>query len=83
MNPTELQQVVAFEEALLLGGGAGGVDSCGESDMEGLDLSLFEPQADANSWCDSRAHAGFLYLLVHYCGKMAYVYVQARSLLGD
>ncbi|OXU25152.1 hypothetical protein TSAR_002619 [Trichomalopsis sarcophagae] len=42
-------------------------DSCGESDMEGLDLSLFEPQADANSWCDSRVHAGFLYLLVHYC----------------
>ena len=45
-------------------------DSCGESDMEGLDLSLFEPQADTNSWCDSRVHAGFLYLLVHYCGKM-------------
>ena len=45
-------------------------DSCGESDMEGLDLSLFEPQSDAASWCDSRVHAGFLYLLSHYCGKM-------------
>jgi hypothetical protein len=45
-------------------------DSCGESDMEGLDLSLFEPQADTNSWCDSRVHAGFIYLLVHYCGKI-------------
>ncbi|XP_043276483.1 disabled homolog 2-interacting protein isoform X4 [Venturia canescens] len=42
-------------------------DSCGESDMEGLDLSLFEPQGDGNSWCDSRIHAGTLDLLVHYC----------------
>lgn len=45
-------------------------DSCGESDMEGLDLSLFEPQVDAASWCDSRIHAGTLHILVHYCGKM-------------
>lgn len=45
-------------------------DSCGESDMEGLDLSLFEPQADAASWCDSRIHAGTLHILVHYCGKL-------------
>ena len=45
-------------------------DSCGESDMEGLDLSLFEPQVDGNSWCDSRIHAGTLYILVHYCGKV-------------
>ncbi|KAL0112297.1 hypothetical protein PUN28_011972 [Cardiocondyla obscurior] len=42
-------------------------DSCGESDMEGLDLSLFEPQVDAASWCDSRIHAGTLHILVHYC----------------
>ncbi|XP_011329978.1 probable Ras GTPase-activating protein isoform X3 [Ooceraea biroi] len=42
-------------------------DSCGESDMEGLDLSLFEPQIDAASWCDSRIHAGALHILVHYC----------------
>ncbi|XP_033323275.1 uncharacterized protein LOC117218760 [Megalopta genalis] len=42
-------------------------DSCGESDMEGLDLSLFEPQVDAGSWCDSRIHAGTLHILVHYC----------------
>lgn len=45
-------------------------DSCGESDMEGLDLSLFEPQVDASSWCDSRIHAGTLHILVHYCGKL-------------
>lgn len=45
-------------------------DSCGESDMEGLDLSLFEPQVDAASWCDSRIHAGTLHILVHYCGKL-------------
>lgn len=45
-------------------------DSCGESDMEGLDLSLFEPQADAASWCDSRIHAGTLHILVNYCGKL-------------
>lgn len=44
-------------------------DSCGESDMEGLDLSLFEPQTDLNSWCDSRVHSGTLYLLVDYSGK--------------
>lgn len=44
-------------------------DSCGESDMEGLDLSLFEPQGDGNLWCDSRIHAGTLYILVHNCGK--------------
>ncbi|KAK1119581.1 hypothetical protein K0M31_013405 [Melipona bicolor] len=44
-------------------------DSCGESDMEGLDLSLFEPQVDTTSWCDSRIHAGTLHILVHYCGK--------------
>lgn len=54
-------------------------DSCGESDMEGLDLSLFEPQVDAASWCDSRIHAGTLHILVHYCGKMClhdiYVYI--------
>ncbi|KYN45429.1 hypothetical protein ALC56_00123 [Trachymyrmex septentrionalis] len=43
-------------------------DSCGESDMEGLDLSLFEPQVDTASWCDSRIHAGTLHILVHYCG---------------
>ncbi|KAG5309059.1 GAP2 protein, partial [Acromyrmex insinuator] len=42
-------------------------DSCGESDMEGLDLSLFEPQVDTASWCDSRIHAGTLHILVHYC----------------
>ncbi|XP_050471998.1 ras GTPase-activating protein raskol isoform X4 [Bombus huntii] len=42
-------------------------DSCGESDMEGLDLSLFEPQVDTSSWCDSRIHAGTLHILVHYC----------------
>ncbi|EFN88798.1 hypothetical protein EAI_13041 [Harpegnathos saltator] len=42
-------------------------DSCGESDMEGLDLSLFEPQVDVASWCDSRVHAGTLHILVHYC----------------
>ncbi|XP_043518779.1 uncharacterized protein LOC122533272 isoform X2 [Frieseomelitta varia] len=42
-------------------------DSCGESDMEGLDLSLFEPQVDTTSWCDSRIHAGTLHILVHYC----------------
>ncbi|KOC60489.1 putative Ras GTPase-activating protein [Habropoda laboriosa] len=42
-------------------------DSCGESDMEGLDLSLFEPQVDTASWCDSRIHAGILHILVHYC----------------
>ncbi|KAH0954059.1 hypothetical protein HN011_009254, partial [Eciton burchellii] len=42
-------------------------DSCGESDMEGLDLSLFEPQVDAASWCDNRIHAGALHILVHYC----------------
>ncbi|XP_025073009.1 uncharacterized protein LOC105422679 [Pogonomyrmex barbatus] len=42
-------------------------DSCGESDMEGLDLSLFEPSVDAASWCDSRVHAGTLHILVHYC----------------
>ncbi|XP_054007694.1 ras GTPase-activating protein raskol isoform X3 [Hylaeus anthracinus] len=42
-------------------------DSCGESDMEGLDLSLFEPQVDVASWCDSRIHAGTLHILVHYC----------------
>ncbi|XP_020710215.2 ras GTPase-activating protein raskol isoform X5 [Athalia rosae] len=42
-------------------------DSCGESDMEGLDLSLFEPQGDAASWCDARVHAGTLYLLTRYC----------------
>lgn len=40
-------------------------DSCGESDMEGLDLSLFEPQ-DTHSWCDNRLHAGFLHILSHY-----------------
>lgn len=45
-------------------------DSCGESDMEGLDLSLFEPQIDTASWCDSRIHAGTLHILVHYCGKL-------------
>lgn len=45
-------------------------DSCGESDMEGLDLSLFEPQVDTASWCDSRIHAGTLHILVHYCGKL-------------
>lgn len=45
-------------------------DSCGESDMEGLDLSLFEPQVDTTSWCDSRIHAGTLHILVHYCGKL-------------
>lgn len=44
-------------------------DLYGESDMEGLDLSLFEPQADADAWCDARVHSGFLYLLLHYCGK--------------
>lgn len=44
-------------------------DSCGESDMDGLDLSLFEPQADSNFWCDSRVHAGTLFLLVDYSGK--------------
>ncbi|XP_017887082.1 probable Ras GTPase-activating protein isoform X5 [Ceratina calcarata] len=42
-------------------------DSCGESDMEGLDLSLFEPQVDTTSWCDSRIHAGTLHILAHYC----------------
>ncbi|KYN13693.1 hypothetical protein ALC57_14094 [Trachymyrmex cornetzi] len=42
-------------------------DSCGESDMEGLDLSLFEPQVDTASWCDSRIHAGTLHILIHYC----------------
>lgn len=47
-------------------------DSCGESDMEGLDLSLFEPQVDTTSWCDSRIHAGTLHILVHYCGKLWY-----------
>ena len=59
------------EEDLLLSGSAFEPlsDSCGESDMEGLDLSLFEPQAESNSWCDSRVHAGTLYLLVDYCGK--------------
>ncbi|XP_043462805.1 uncharacterized protein LOC122498878 isoform X2 [Leptopilina heterotoma] len=41
-------------------------DSCGESDMDGLDLSLFEPQADSNFWCDSRVHAGTLFLFVDY-----------------
>ncbi|KYQ56590.1 hypothetical protein ALC60_04445 [Trachymyrmex zeteki] len=44
-------------------------DSCGESDMEGLDLSLFEPQVDTASWCDSRIHAGTLHILVHYCAQ--------------
>ena len=44
----------------------------GESDMEGLDLSLFEPQSTlANCNCDtSKVHAGFLYLLDRYCGKI-------------
>ena len=54
-------------------------DSCGESDMEGLDLSLFEPQVDTTSWCDSRIHAGTLHILVHYCGKLSlhgiYIYI--------
>lgn len=47
-------------------------DSCGESDMEGLDLSLFEPQGDNSSWCESRIHTGVLNMLVHSldcCGK--------------
>ncbi|KAK2575000.1 hypothetical protein KPH14_008754 [Odynerus spinipes] len=55
------------------GGGGGGTetlsDSCGESDMEGLDLSLFEPQVDTASWCDSRIHAGTLHILLHYCAE--------------
>lgn len=53
-------------------------DSCGESDMEGLDLSLFEPQVDAASWCDSRIHAGTLHILVHYCGKLC----ESRGIYG-
>lgn len=61
-------------------------DSCGESDMEGLDLSLFEPQVDAASWCDSRIHAGTLHILVHYCGKLCefyrtYIYIYSYRVL--
>ncbi|CAD6234171.1 GSCOCG00007615001-RA-CDS [Cotesia congregata] len=43
-------------------------DSCGESDMEGLDFSLFEPQVEPNC-ChqDSRVCSGMLDLLMHYC----------------
>ncbi|XP_057324874.1 ras GTPase-activating protein raskol isoform X3 [Microplitis mediator] len=43
-------------------------DSCGESDMEGLDFSLFEPQVEPNC-ChqDSRVYSGILDLLMHYC----------------
>lgn len=44
-------------------------DSCGESDMDGLDLSLFEPHGDSGSWCDARVHAGTLYLLTRYCNS--------------
>lgn len=65
-----LSEEIAEEELPLSGGAFEPLsDSCGESDMEGLDLSLFEPQGDLNSWCDSRVHAGTLYLLVDYCGK--------------
>ena len=54
-------------------------DSCGESDMEGLDLSLFEPQVDTTSWCDSRIHAGTLHILVRYCGKLWRYFFQAPN----
>ncbi|KAL6264578.1 hypothetical protein P5V15_004680 [Pogonomyrmex californicus] len=58
-------------------------DSCGESDMEGLDLSLFEPSVDAASWCDSRIHAGTLHILVHYCGKSCLHEIYISLFLGD
>lgn len=50
-------------------------DSCGESDMEGLDFSLFEPQVEPNC-ChkDSRVYSGILDLLMHYCGKQILEY---------
>lgn len=54
-------------------------DSCGESDMEGLDLSLFEPQADSNFWCDSRVQAGTLFLLVDYSGKLHAIFKLKNS----
>lgn len=45
-------------------------DSCGESDMEGLDFSLFEPQVESNC-CrrDLHVYSGTLDLLMHNCGK--------------
>lgn len=48
-----------------------------ESDMDGLDLSLFEPHSTlANCNCDtSKVHAGFLYLLDRYCGKILFFYI--------
>lgn len=42
-------------------------DCYGESDMEGLDLSLFEPQIESSN--GTPVHAGSLYLLVHCSGK--------------
>ncbi|KAG7209218.1 hypothetical protein KM043_015345 [Ampulex compressa] len=63
-----LSEDVANEEEMASAGNFEPLsDSCGESDMEGLDLSLFEPQVDATSWCDSRIHAGTLHILIHYC----------------
>ncbi|KAK0076058.1 hypothetical protein PV325_005949, partial [Microctonus aethiopoides] len=43
-------------------------DSCGESDMEGLDFSLFEPQVESNC-CrrDLHVYSGTLDLLMHNC----------------
>ncbi|XP_024947249.1 probable Ras GTPase-activating protein isoform X6 [Cephus cinctus] len=68
INLGQINKVVPEEELVpsIPGNGFESLsDSCGESDMEGLDLSLFEPNVDASSWYDARVHAGTLLLLVH------------------